>query len=176
MKAMKWLMVVALGCIVSGCYHVGTPNGTRYTLGKLEVSNAAKEPAAGRYVVSEIKQRFSVDPALTLRKGEGAPVYDMEVVVKSISNGSAGVARTRDKRSRTDDGDSYNTVTFELTLTADVIITDPNKPEPVIKRTYTGAAQYAAMHDRDLPMQEALKQAAYDMVGKILDDLATVTK
>lgn len=166
--------VTSLVLFTTGCYHLGTPGGEKYQLDELHINNTTTEPLVGPMMRSSVRELFCTDPATTLQDKDGKAAYDIAIKVKEIKNISLARAKVRDRKSRDDEEDAYQTVLFRITLVADVTITKKGDKKPILQRTYHGHGDLPQMHDRQVTLKNACKQATNHLARQFVDDLTTI--
>ena len=170
MKAV--IIIVALACFLSGCYHFGAPGMDSFSLAEIHVDNCTKEPMLNRHIVTAFRERVSTEPSAV----KGKSVYDVRVKLGELRNYSIARAKVRDKKSVDHDSDAYQTVYHRIAITADVIVTPKDGGQPVLSKPYIGYGDIPRMHDRELPFQAACRQAANSLASQVVDDLATLAE
>ena len=170
--SIAWL--VAVSCLLCSCYHLGTPNHGVVAARRLEVINKTHEPIVAREVTAAVKEHFDTSTGTTL-KSNAADAYDVRIVVDNLENKSIARSKLRDRVSRDDKSDAYQTVLFRITLTAHVTVTPVQAgAAPIIDRIYTAYADLPKMHDREQPLQHAIEQSGNSLAEQIVNDIATM--
>ena len=170
MKAV--ILAVLLACFLSSCYHFGAPGSDSFVLAEIHVDNNTKEPTLNRHIVTALREHVSTEPSAA----KGKSVYDVQVKLGELRNYSIARAKVRDKRSVDRDSDAYQTVYHRIAITADVIVTPKGGGQPVLSKPYIGYGDIPRMHDRELPLQAACRQAANSLATQFIDDLATLAE
>lgn len=173
-KSKAMMIMLAVSCLLCGCYHLGTPNHGVVAARHLDVINKTHEPAVSRKVMAALKEHFDTSAGTTLKTSE-AEAYDVHVVIENLENSSIARSKLRDRVSREDKSDAYQTVLFRITMTAHVKVTSvQSSVGPIIDRTYTAYADLPKLHDRELPLQHAIEQAGNSLAEQIVNDIAMV--
>lgn len=149
------------------CYHVGVP-GIRKNLVVGAVSNMTEEPELDGLVSGMLRECIASKPWLTEKDG---PEYSLDVNVVSIRSISQARAEMRDKKTRNKDEDAYQTVLHRIDVKLTYEVYGEAADAPVYKGKVTGTASLPLMHDRQVALKNAMKQAVRDAVGKIILEL-----
>lgn len=172
---LHWLGLALIGCVMalSSCYHWGAPGakpGT--TIAVASVANDTTEGALAATMRQKLQEHFANQPGVSCDNQTAKSDYVLKVRLLSISNSGIARSEIRDKRAREDDANAYQTVLYRIELkTAYELFLSTDLEKPVLSREVIGSADLPRMHDRDIPLQAACRQAADDAARKIVADI-----
>lgn len=173
---MKKLLPVLLSIILltSCAYHFSNaclPAELRH-LAVEEVANHTPEAALAGMLRSALQERIANEPGLSLARGRKNKDARLFVRLKNLQNSSVARSLLRDERNRDEDGDAYQTVLYRITLTADYQLYSPADPsQPRLEGDLSVTADLPKVHDREVALRAALRQAAIDLAGKIVSEI-----
>lgn len=158
--------------LLNSCaYHFSNtslPAEARY-LAVEEITNLTSEAELSGLVRNALQERIANEPGLSLAQGSKNHNASLFVRLKNINNSSVARARLRDERDRDKDADAYQTVLYRITLTANYQLYSSADPEqPCLTGDLSATADLPKMHDREVALRSALRQAAIDLAGKIV--------
>lgn len=167
MKSTSFAIAAVLCLLLSSCYHLGVPGGSKNVqIG--DIDNRTSEPSLGGLLSKSLAEELNVRPAL---KAADSPKYTVDAKVAGIGNSSRARAEVRIKDARDNDSDAYQTVLHRFTVKVDYSVSDA-EGKTVFKGTVTGQASVPLMHDREVAMKTARQQAVMDAARQIADALA----
>ena len=162
---MKYSLTLALALLMASCYHMGTV-GSAKQVRVAEIENRTEEAGLTAMLRQCLAEQFGTRPGNSSK----APHYILSAKIEKITNRSMARAEIREKKSRDDDSDAYQTVLYGLELTVRYQL-DKGEGEASgngsIAGTVIGKASLPRMHDRNVALQDALKQAAFDVAKQI---------
>ncbi len=173
---MKRLILTFLSTLfLSSCaYHFSNaslPSELRH-LAVEEIVNLTAEASLSGLLRSALQERIANEPGLTLAKGRKQKDAKIIVRLDNLHNSSVARARLRDARERDNAGDAYQTVLYRITLTANYQLYVPTTPDtPHLTGKVTTAADLPKIHDREVALRVALRQAAIDLASKIIAEV-----
>ncbi len=169
----RGLALICCLAVLSSCYHWGAPGGKPGpSIAVASVDNETTEGALAATMRQKLQEHFANQPGVSCDNRAEKSDYVLKVRLLSISN--AGIARSelRDKRVREDDANAYQTVLYRIELKAAYeLFFSADLEKPVLSREVVGSADLPRMHDRDIPLQAACRQAADDAARKIVADI-----
>jgi len=167
MKNATTLISTLLCLLLSSCYHLGVPGGSKNVqIG--DIINRSAEPSLGGLMSRALAEELSVRPALRV---SDAAKYTVDVKIVGISNSSQARAEVRIKDARDKDSDAYQTVLHRVTVKVEYSVTDESG-KTLLKGKVTGQTSVPLMHDREVALRSARKQAVLDAAKQIADALA----
>lgn len=173
MRNLVIVAIVMLSC--AGCYHLGNPSG-RIALNDIHIVNKTREPDLQRMLNMSLREQVVSSPGIRFGMKEGQSGLDLDIELVSIRNVSIARAEVRDKYSRDNDDEAYQSVLNRIELTAVLrgytAGIQPRPETPAIELRLIGQGDIPQMHDRDVPLQAALKQAAHDIASQIVAAVA----
>ncbi|MBR6059467.1 MAG: hypothetical protein IKP58_14965 [Victivallales bacterium] len=168
--ALSWLLML------TGCYHVGVPGGRAIAFDEVNLTNNTREPALMRQFDMSFKEQVSVTPGVSGKANRDACNYNLDIELVSIRNMSVARAEVRDKKSRDGRDEAYQTVLNRVELTVKLKAYNQDQPihpdHPTYEHTFIGRGDIPRMHDREVPLQAAYKQAADDAARQIVAAIA----
>lgn len=138
----------------------------------LKVANHTQEAALSGMLTSSLHEHFQTDPAAG--RPSDVPGYHITATITKLGNLGISRARIRDKDSRDDESQAYQTVLFRTAVYVDFTVFRGEIPEPVLKRSYVGYGDLPKMHDHQVPFKHACQQAIHSIAQQMTDDLATI--
>ena len=177
---MKKILIVLMSLlVVTGCYHVGIPGGRAIAFDEVVLTNKTHEPALARQFDMAFKEQVSVTPGVHGKTAKNAVHYNVDIELTSIRNLSIARAEVRDKKSRDDKNQAYQTVLNRVELTVKVKAYNLDQPvhpdNPAYEHTFIGQGDIPRMHDREVPLQAAYRQATDDAARQIIAAIAELT-
>ncbi|MBQ7650079.1 MAG: hypothetical protein IJS15_03920 [Victivallales bacterium] len=167
MKFASPLPAALLCLLLSSCYHLGVPGGHK-NVQVGDIINRSAEPSLGGIMSSCLAEELSVRPALRVAD---AAKFTVDVKIVGIGNSSQARAEVRIKNARDNDSDAYQTVLHRLTVRAEYTVTD-DAGKTMLKGKVIGQTSVPLMHDREVALRTARKQAVLDAARQIADALA----
>ena len=155
------LLVVIAFC--ASCYHLVDTSGKLSRIYVDDVQNATMEPQLGNMMRIAMTELLSHSG----RRSKDRLPLDLKVV--GMENNNVARAEIREKRSRDNDSDAYQTVLYRITITVQYTLELPEGK--TLAGTVTGIGDLPKMHDRNVPLQHAIRLAANDAAKKIVDAL-----
>lgn len=156
------LMVFCVSCV---SYHFGTNGQFLSKTYVSDVINKTAEPQLGSLMHRAMSEQLSTAPS---RKNKKTIALDMEIV--SLENSSWARAEVRDKKSRDSKDDAYQTVLYRIQIRVNYKVFEGEKI--LLTGSVIGLGDVPKMHDRNVPLQNALKLATNDAARQILAALA----
>ena len=177
---MNKILIALTGLLVmTGCYHVGIPGGRSVAFDEIVLTNKTHEPALARQFDMAFKEQVSVTPGVHGKTTQNAVHYNVDIELTSIRNLSIARAKVRDKKSRDDKNQAYQTVLNRVELTVKVKAYNLDQPvhpdNPAYEHTFIGQGDIPRMHDREVPLQAAYRQATDDAARQIIAAIAELT-
>ncbi len=129
-----------------------------------DVENRTAEGALAGIMAQAVSEQLSSRPGLA---GKDMPGHSLDIDILEIGSSSKARARMRDRKARSDKSDAYQTVLYNLELTVGYRLFD-EEGNCVLEGRVSGLASMPGMHDSDVAMKNALRQAAWDAARKIL--------
>lgn len=167
MKNALTLITALLCLLLSSCYHLGLPGGSKNVqIG--DIINRSVEPSLGGLMSKCLAEELSVRPAL---KATDAAKYTVDVKIVGIGNSSQARAEVRIKDARDKDSDAYQTVLHRLTVKVEYSVMDETG-KTLLNGKVTGQTSVPLMHDREVALRTARQQAVMDAAKQIVDALA----
>lgn len=137
-----------------------------------EITNLTSEAELSVLLRNALQERIANEPGLSLARGRKNQDARLFVRLKNIHNSSVARARLREERARDEDADAYQTVLYRITLTANYQLYSPAAPsQPCLTGDLSTTADLPKMHDREVALRAALRQAAIDLAGKIVSEI-----
>jgi len=164
-------LLSAFACLVS-CYHLGVPgNLKKVSVGAIE--NQTEEPAAAALLNQSLHEQLGIRPGLRNSSEENAE-YLLNAKVTLFKSQSIARAEIRNRNDRDHKEDAYQSVLhrIEMTVTYTVSKTENGTGEIVYSGKVVGRGDVPRIHDRNLTLQAAIRQAANDAARQITDALA----
>ena len=164
-------LLPVLICLVS-CYHLGTPGDLKkISVGTIE--NQTEEPAAAACLNQSLREQLGIRPGLR-NSSEEHSEYLLNAKVTNFKSQSIARAEIRNRNDRDHKEDAYQSVLhrIEMTVTYTVSKTADNGREAFFSGKVIGRGDVPRIHDRNLTLQEAIRQAANDAARQITDALA----
>lgn len=171
----RWPALTILCCAMTltSCYHWGAlDNKQGQAIAIDSVRNDTNEGALAATMRQKLQEHLSNQPGFA--NCSQTDKSDFFVKVRLVDIRNLGVARSevRDKKAREDDGNAYQTVLYRIELKTTYELYRSNAPDkPILSRDITGMADLPRMHDRNIPLQAACRQAADDAARKIVADI-----
>ncbi|MBQ6472798.1 MAG: hypothetical protein IJJ33_12510 [Victivallales bacterium] len=168
-------LLPALVCLMASCYHLGTPgNLKKISVGAVE--NQTEEPAAAAALNQCLREQLGIRPGLRNRSEEHAE-YLLAVKVADFRSQGIARAKIRNRNDRDHKEDAYQSVLQRIEMTVNYTVSKANDDtgEPVFSGKVIGRGDVPRMHDRNLTLQDAIRQAANDAARQITDALADQT-
>ena len=162
---MKYICALSLALFLTSCYHFGTV-GCNKNVQITEIENITEEAGVAATFRKCLAEQLGTRPGIR----RDAPQYTLSAKILQITNKSQARAEIRDKKSRNDDGDAYQTVLYEVDLTVQYQFGKETQGEAdtaPVTGTVVGKASLPRMHDRNVALQTALRQAAHDAARQI---------
>lgn len=164
-KVTAFLFVfVAVYC--SSCYHLTGHNKNLAMVSIANVHNDTAEPQLSSMLHSALAEQLS-----QTRRASSRPLYPLDLKIISMENSNVARAEIRDKLSRDDDSDAYQTVLYRITIRVQYSL-KLQDGKPPVSGTVSGIGDLPKMHDRNVPLQHALRLAANDAAKKIIDAIS----
>ncbi len=165
---LKYLALTVL--ILAGCqsYHVGTslPEEQRQ-IALYEVKNLTREHRLSFLLTNALSERLEGIPGVDVVNDKDAGLQ-LKVEIKSLDQRRQLSAELREKDSRKDDSDGYQTVIFRLTAEATWQATPVGKNGGAVRSgRVTGVADLPSMADHETALANALREVARDLARKI---------
>ena len=152
-------LAITLAFLLCSCYHVGTV-GSAKSVHVADIENRTEEATLAATLRQCLAEQLGSGVGTT--SAHRAHGYALHAIITKITNRSMARAEIREKKSRDDDSDAYQTVLYGLEITVQYELV-PRKPElKPITGTVVGRASLPRMHDRNVALQNALKQASLD--------------
>ena len=108
---MKRILIALTSLLVmAGCYHVGVPGGRSVAFDEVVLTNKTHEPSLARQFDMAFKEQVSVTPGVHGRAAKNDIHYNLDIELVSVRNLSIARAEVRDKKSRDDKNQAYQTV------------------------------------------------------------------
>lgn len=161
----KYFAVVLVLFCQSCVYHLGSENGLLSKVYVEDVLNKTEEPELGGMLHSAVAELLGTAPTARSRKECG-----LALEVLSLENRGWARAEIRDKRVRDDDSDAYQTVLYRIRIKVRYSVKDHSGK--LHQGIVEGLGNLPKMHDRNIPLQYALKLAADDAAKKIVDAIS----
>ena len=177
---MKRILIALTSLLVmAGCYHVGVPGGRSVAFDEVVLTNKTHEPSLARQFDMAFKEQVSVTPGVHGRAAKNDIHYNLDIELVSVRNLSIARAEVRDKKSRDDKNQAYQTVLNRVELTVKVKAYNLDQPvhpdDPTYEHTFIGQGDIPRMHDREIPLQAAYRQATDDAARQIIAAIAEIT-
>jgi hypothetical protein len=167
------LALICSLALFTSCYHWGTPGvkpGTNIAVAS--IANDTSEGALAVTMRQKLQEHFANQPGVSCDNRAGASDYVLKVRLMSISTSGVARSEVRDKRVREDDANAYQTVLYRIELKAAYeLFLSGDLDKPILSRDVLGSADLPRMHDRNVPLQVACRQAADDVARKIVADI-----
>lgn len=167
-KAMGLFTVFLCTLFMMSCaYHLGAPDLKNcHGISVGVIGNSTSEPALSIEVKKALQEQFETAPGLTGRGSQGKYVLTAEVV--EVKSSSLARAEIRDKKIRNDEEDAYQTVLYrvEIKVNYSIHAKDGGNAEK-LSGTVFGKGDLPRMHDRNVPLQAAIRQASNDAARQI---------
>ena len=157
-------LAIMLAFGMCSCYHVGTvgPSKSVYVA---EIENRTEEATLGATLRSCLAEQLGSGVGTTPSYRDCA--YTLNATITRITNRSMARAEIREKKSRDDDSDAYQTVLYGLEIIVQYELEPQSKAQKPLNGTIVGRASLPRMHDRNVALQNALKQASLDASRQI---------
>ena len=165
--------------VLTGCYHVGIPGNRPVAFDDVVLTNKTREPALARQFDMAFKEQISLTPGVHGKPVKDAVNYNLYIELVSIRNLSIARAEVRDKKTRDSKDQAYQTVLNRVELTVKLKAYNLDQPihpdNPTYEHTFVGQGDIPRMHDREVPLQAAYRQAADDAARQIIAAIAELT-
>ena len=172
----KILVVLSWMLLLTGCYHVGLPGGRAIAFDEVVITNSTREPSLSRQFEMSFKEQVSVTPGIGGKASGNACNYNLDIELVSVRNLSIARAEVRDRKSRDGRDAAYQTVLNRVELAVKLKAYNQDQPihpdQPTYEHTFIGRGDVPRMHDREVPLQAAYKQAADDAARQIIAAIA----
>jgi len=167
---------ILCAALFTGCnYHFGVPgNARRFSIGS--VDNKTVEPALASELKKSLHEQFNTSPAIASSKAKDLFILDAEIT--DLQTTSLARAEIREKKARDSNSDAYQAVLYKVTLIVKYTISTKDK-KILHTGTVAGIANLPRMHDRNVSMQAACRQAANDaarLIANAAGDLELISK
>ena len=161
------IALLSLALLSASCYHFGGGSHMLRHVYVDKIHNGTAEPLLGGMIHSAVNEQLG-----TRAYPKYVPKMDLplDLDIIAMENSSLARAEVRDKKTRDDDSDAYQTVLYRITVKVGYTLKTPSGK--VLKGEVTGIGDLPKMHDRNVPLQYALKLAASDAARKIVDRIA----
>ena len=156
-------LFVFIAVFCSSCYHLTGHNKNLAMVSIANIHNDTVEPQLSSMLHSALAEQLS-----HTRKGNSKPLYPLDLKIISLENSNVARAEIRDKLSRDDDSDAYQTVLYRITIKVQYSL-KLQEGKPPVSGVVSGIGDLPKMHDRNIPLQHALRLAANDAAKKIID-------
>ena len=163
MKSILSLAIV-LALLMCSCYHLGTV-GPAKSVHIAEIENRTEEATLAATLRSSLAEQLGSGVGTTPSYRECG--YHLHAKITKITNRSMARAEIREKKSRDDDSDAYQTVLYGLEITVQYELEPTTEKLKPLTGTVIGRASLPRMHDRNVALQNALKQASLDAARQI---------
>jgi len=160
------ILFVFITVFCSSCYHLTGHNKKLAMVSIANIHNDTAEPQLSSMLHSALAEQLS-----HTRKGSSKPLYPLDLKIISLENSNVARAEIRDKFSRDDDSDAYQTVLYRITIKVQYSIM-PQDGMALVSGVVSGIGDLPKMHDRNIPLQHALRLAANDAAKKIIDAIS----
>ena len=153
-------LAIALAFLLCSCYHFGTV-GPAKRVHVAEVENRTEEPTLAATLRQCLNEQLGTGVGTTPSCKPCS--YALHAKITKITNRSMARAEIREKKSRDDDSDAYQTVLYALEVTVQYELEPKQQELRPLAGTVVGRASLPRMHDRNVALQDALKQASLDI-------------
>ncbi len=160
------ILFVFIAVFCGSCYHLTGHNKNLAMVSIENIHNDTVEPQLSSMLHSALAEHLS-----HTRKASSKPLYPLDLKIISLENSNVARAEIRDKLSRDDDSDAYQTVLYRITIKVQYSLSLQEGKSPV-SGIVSGIGDLPKMHDRNVPLQHALRLAANDAAKKIIDAIS----
>lgn len=160
------ILFVFIVVFCSSCYHLTGHNRNLAMVSIADIHNETVEPQLSSMLHSALAEHLS-----HTRKASSKPLYPLDLKITSLENSNVARAEIRDKYSRDSDSDAYQTVLYRITIKVKYSLKLQEGKSPV-SGIVNGIGDLPKMHDRNVPLQHALRLAANDAAKKIIDAIS----
>ncbi len=157
-------LAIALVFLMCACYHVGTV-GSAKSVYVADIENRTAEATLAATLRGCLAEQLGSGVGTTSSYRDCG--YRLHAKITKITNRSMARAEIREKKSRNDDSDAYQTVLYGLEITVQYELEPQAKKQKPLNGTIVGRASLPRMHDRNVALQNALKQASLDASRQI---------
>ena len=155
---------VAVFC--NSCYHLTGHNKKLAMVSIGDIHNDTVEPQLSSMLHTALAEHLS-----HTRKASSRPLYPLDLKIISLENSNVARAEIRDKYSRDSDSDAYQTVLYRITIRVQYSLM-PQDGKALVSGVVSGIGDLPKMHDRNVPLQHALRLAANDAAKKIINAIS----
>ena len=170
------VFAMSLCLLLAGCYHLGAPGGRPVAFDEVVLTNNTREPSLSRKFDMSFREQISVTPGVYGKATKKACNYNLDIELVSIRNLSIARAEVRDNKSRDGRDAAYQTVLNRVELTVKLKAYNQDQPihpdNPSYEHTFIGQGDIPRMHDREVPLQAAYRQAIDDAARQIIAAIA----
>ncbi|MBR4674545.1 MAG: hypothetical protein IKP00_08780 [Victivallales bacterium] len=153
-------LALTLAFLMCSCYHLGTV-GPAKKVCVAEIENRTEEATLAATLRQCLNEQLGTGVGTTPSSKPCS--YDLHTKITKITNRSMARAEIREKKSRDDDSDVYQTVLYALEITVQYELEPKLQGLKQLAGTVVGRASLPRMHDRNVALQDALKQASLDI-------------
>ena len=154
------LIFIAVFCC--SCYHLTGYDKKLAMVSIADIHNDTVEPQLSSMLHSALAEHLS-----HTRNAKSKPLYPLDLRIISMENSNVARAEIRDKYSRDSDSDAYQTVLYRITIKVQYSIMGKEE-KALVSGIVSGIGDLPKMHDRNVPLQHALRLAANDAAKKII--------
>ena len=167
MRKVSLSITLLLCTFLASCYHLGVPGGSKNVqIG--DIINRTSEPSLGGLMSQCLANEICSRPSL---KAANAARFTVDVRIVGMGNSSQARSEVRIKKARDKNSDAYQTVLHRLTVKVEYSVIDESG-KALFKSKVTGQASVPLMHDREVALRTARRQAVLDAARQIADALA----
>ena len=141
------LFAIMLAFLTCSCYHLGTV-GSAKSVYVEEIENRTEEATLAATLRGCLAEQLGSGVGTTPSHRECA--YALHAKITKITNRSMARAEIREKKSRDDDSDAYQTVLYGLEITVQYELEPRNQGQKTLNGTIVGRASLPRMHDRNV--------------------------
>ena len=105
------ILFISVAVFCSSCYHLTGQNKKLAMVSIANIHNDTVEPQLSSMLHSALAEQLS-----HMRKASSKPLYPLDLKIISLENSNVTRAEIRDKLSRDDDSDAYQTVLYRITI------------------------------------------------------------